>query len=44
MQSYYKTPKLPAEVLSEDAWFRTANIGYVDKDNYFHHRTARKTC
>ncbi|AKF24845.1 AMP-binding protein [Sulfurovum lithotrophicum] len=35
MKGYYKDPEKTAEVMDENGWFNTEDIGYIDSDGYF---------
>ncbi len=34
MQGYYKMPEETAKMYTEDGWFKTGDLGWIDKENY----------
>ncbi len=42
MMGYYKEPELTKEVLTEDGWFKTGDLGILDKTNYLYIRGRSK--
>ncbi len=42
MIGYYKEPELTKEVMTEDGWFKTGDLGILDKTNYLYIRGRSK--
>jgi len=42
MMGYYKEPKLTKEVLTDDGWFKTGDLGLFDENNYLYIRGRSK--
>jgi len=36
MKGYFKEPKMTAEVITPDGWFRTGDLGVITSDGYLH--------
>lgn len=42
MKGYYKMPEITAQVLNEEGWFKTGDLGRFDKDNLLYIRGRKK--
>jgi len=43
MVGYYKNPEATEQVFTEDGWFRTGDMGTIDKDGYLYIKGRSKT-